>query len=144
MIDRIIQDSLFSHNTQKTLAELSISTATASQLFEDDYLSFDPATKYELNEFEYQELLFVGSLFNSGLSLESVRTLLSKLDKPYHYDITKVYFDFRLKQWQSFPEPPTAEELIEETIEKGDIDRLYDIQARIEDVLEQYKKENDK
>lgn len=143
MIDKVKQDSLFPQLTTEVLAELSTSIATASQLFEDDYLSFDPALKFKLNAFEYHELVFVITVFNSGLSLESVRTLLSMLEKPYQYDISKVYFDFKSKEWQSYPEPPTAEELIEDIIEEGDIDKLNEIFSRINDVLEQNKKNSD-
>lgn len=139
MIRKIDQESLFSHNLEETLNELSISIATATQLFEDGYLSLDPSKRTELNEFDYQELRFISSLFNSELSLESVKTLLSKLEKPYYYDISKVYFNFKNKEWEMIPVPeePSAEDLIEGLIEEEDFDRLIEMGDRIQYFLEQ-------
>jgi len=139
MIRKIDQESLFAHNLDETLNELSISIATATQFFEDGYISFDPSKRADLNEFEYPELRFVCSLFNSGISLESVKFMLSKLDEPYQYDISKVYFNFENKEWEMIPVPeePSAEELIDKIIDEEDFDRLVDIQDHIQKFLDQ-------
>jgi len=111
----------------------------ASQLFESGFLSFDPAGIEELNALEYYELDFVCRLFNSGLSSESVKTLLSKLDKPYSYDITKVYYAFKNKDWEIMPvlKEPSVEELIENIIEDEDYERLKEIHNLLTKIIEE-------
>lgn len=141
MITRITQESLFPYNTNEILNELSVSLAAATQLFEGGFLSFDPAEIEELNALEYYELYFVCRLFNSGLSSESVKTLLSKLDKPYCYDITKVYYAFKNKEWEMIPIPeePSIEELIDNIIEDEDHERLKEIYNWITKIIEENK-----
>lgn len=139
MISRIEQDSLFPYDLNEILIKHSLSIASVSQLYEDDYLSFDPSEKSELNAFEYYELDFVCSLFNSGLSLDSIKTLLSKLAKPYSYNISNVYFDFNSKDWVRIPIPvePSIEALIDNLIEEEDFERLEDIFNKIRLIIEE-------
>lgn len=142
MISRIEQDTLFPYELVEILNKHSLSIATVTQLYEDDYLSFDPSEKSELNAFEYYELDFVCSLFTSGMSLDSIKTLLSKLNKPYCYDISKVYFDFNSKNWALIPVPeePDFEDLINNIIEDEDFDRLEEIKDRLTKILEEKTK----
>jgi len=137
MISRIEQDSLFPYDLNEILIKHSLSIASVSQLYEDDYLSFDPSEKSELNAFEYYELDFVCSLFTSGMSLDSIKTLLLKLNKPYCYDISKVYFDFTSKNWEIIPVPavPEVEDLINNLIEDEDFERLKEIKDRLTKIL---------
>jgi len=137
MINAIEQDSLFPFNLTDTLEKHSLSIASVTQLYEDDYLSFDPSEKTELNAFEYYELDFVCYLFTSGISLDSIRTLLSKLNKPYCYDISKVYFNFNSKDWEKIPIPavPEVEDLINNLIEDEDFERLEELKTIITNAL---------
>lgn len=129
MINRIEQDSLFPYDLAETLNKHSLSIASVTQLYEDDYLSFDPSVKTEFNAFEYYELDFVCSLFTSELSLDSIKSLLSKLHKPYSYNISKVYFDFNSKDWLKIPIPeePAIEDLINNLIEEEDYPQLEEL-----------------
>jgi len=134
-IKKIEQESLFTQNRDDLLDRLTISLANATLLFENNFISFDPTTKKELNEFEYHELLFCGSLFTSGLSLDSIKTLLSKLDKPYSYSIANNYFNFLTKVWQPQEAPPDVDELIEELVRDEDTEKLKELKERIEEYL---------
>ena len=138
MISRIEQDTLFPYELVEILNKHSLSIATVTQLYEDDYLSFDPSEKTELNAFEYYELDFVCSLFTSGMSLDSIKTLLSKLDKPYCYDISNVYFNFNSKDWEKIPVPeePEVEDMINNLIEEEDFERLEEVFNKIKTVIE--------
>ncbi|HMN25192.1 MAG TPA: hypothetical protein PKE38_11855 [Ignavibacteriaceae bacterium] len=139
MISPLEQDSLFPYDLIETLKKHSLSIASVTQLYEDNYLSFDPSEKTELNSFEFYELDFVCSLFTSGISLDSIKTLLSKLDKPHSYNISKVYFDFNSKDWVKIPIPaePEVEDLINNLIQEEDFERLTEIQARIKEALDE-------
>ena len=141
MIPKISQDSLFPYNFNEVLNQLSMSISSISLLYKDGYLSFDPAKKKELNAFEYYELDFVCSLINSCLSLESINYMLSKLDKPYSYEIDKVYYDFKAKEWKliPIPEEPSIEELIDEIADEEDYKRLKEIKAKIDDAYDKFK-----
>ena len=139
MISKIEQDSLFPYEFVEILNKYSLSIASVTQLYEDDYISFDPSEKSALNAFEYYELDFVCSLFNSGLSLDSIKTLLSKLAKPYSYNISNVYFDFNSKDWVRIPIPvePSIEALIDNLIDEEDFERLEDIFNKIRLIIEE-------
>lgn len=139
MISKMEQDSLFPYDLVEILSKHSLSIASVTQFYEDEYLSFDPSEKTELNAFEYYELDFVCSLFTSGMSLDSIKTLLSKLDKPYCYDISNVYFNFNSKDWEKIPVPaePEIEDLINNLIEEEDFERLVAIQVRVKEALDE-------
>lgn len=148
MISKMEQDSLFPYDLVEILSKHSLSIASVTQLYEDDYLSFDPSEKTELNAFEYYELDFVCSLFTSDLSLDSIKTLLSKLNKPYCYDISKVYFDFTSKDWEKIPLPeepelPAIEDLINNLVEEEDYEKLEDIHSHILNILAERKQLDD-
>lgn len=141
MISQIEQDSLFPYDLNEILTKHSLSIASVTQFYGDDYLRFDPSEKTALNAFEYYELDFVCSLFTSGMSLDSIKTLLSKLDKPYCYDISEVYFNFNSKDWEKIPVPeePAVEDLINDLIEEEDFERLKNINVHITDILDNIK-----
>jgi DNA-binding transcriptional MerR regulator len=120
---------------------LNLSLANAALLYENDFLSFDPAQKRELNEFEYHELLFCGSLFCSGLSLASIKNLLSHLDKPYAYNISNSFFDFCKKEWMPHPELPDIDDLIGDLMSDDATERLIEIKERIEEYLKEQNKQ---
>ncbi len=137
MIKKVTQNTLFSYNTKEILNELLISPAIIAQLWNDGYLSFNPSEKDELNAFEYYELNFVSTLFNSGISLNSIKCFLSTLDKPYCYDISKLYFNFINREWEMLPVPEeqSAEELVEDIIAEENVEKLFIIQERINEYL---------
>lgn len=139
MISKIDQDSFFPYELVEILNKHSLSIASVTQLYEDDYLSFDPSEKTDLNAFEYYELDFVCALFTSGMSLGSFKTLLSKLNKPYCYNISTVYFDFKSKDWEKIPIPeePEIEDLINNLVEEEDFERLEEIKDRLTKILEE-------
>lgn len=99
-----LNHSLFNYSVADILEELNLQQATLSLWHRNEYLSFDIENKEELSNPEYLELTFVNSLFKSGLSLDSIIHLLSKLEKPYAYNPTKVYFDFIQNEWNHIPE----------------------------------------
>lgn len=137
-VNKVTQEELFVYDKDELLWEYSFTNSMLTQLFEDNYLTYDPAGKDKLSALEFYELRFIISIFSSDLSLSSVKTLLSALEKPYCYDISKMYYDFISKEWQPLPvfEEPTAVELIEKIIEDEDYESLEYLKEVIENALD--------
>lgn len=99
-----LQQSLFPYPIEEIIKHLKLNTSTAVLWHKNEYLSYNIEEKKEINHTEQLELIFIHSLFYSGLSLKSIDNLLIGLEKPYAYDPLKVYYDFADKGWKYFPE----------------------------------------
>ncbi|MBT6937382.1 MAG: hypothetical protein HN982_07350 [Candidatus Marinimicrobia bacterium] len=80
--------------------KFDVKPSTAELWFKSGYLSFNPVRMVELNDNQVIEFEFVASIFLSGISLDSIHVLLSKLDKPYRYDLRDVFYNFLLNEWE--------------------------------------------
>lgn len=109
----------------------------ALKLYDDGWLSFNPA-KDEITDAETEaEFVFLGSLVAAGCDPPMLKRLLDGLEKPYRYDIGRMYYDWRQRQWQDMPEPavepevPSPEESFEswldELVEDRDVATLSGI-----------------
>jgi hypothetical protein len=139
-ISKVNQQSLFNYSTKDSLSEFQTPLAITSGWYKTGFLSFDPIDKPELDEFKYQELRFVASLFKSGLSLRSVEILLEKLEKPYVYNISSIYYNFIKAEWDYLPiteEPDEIEieDQIDILIENEEVEVLEEIKDKIETFL---------
>jgi len=139
------QLALFSHQISDILKEFNLNNAIITQWYELGYLSFDFRKKNKITEPEFLELHFVSGLFNSGMSLNSIEFLLSKLDKPYSYHLNNVYFNFSKKEWEYLPQPETPtidniSEMINEVLD--DID-VKDYKETLEGIINDIKEKLD-
>jgi hypothetical protein len=73
----------------------------ANKLYQEKFLSFNPAIIKDLDENQCTELLFLIILFfHSGLSKEYVAAMLnSNLKKPYCYYLKSLSWDFENGKW---------------------------------------------
>ena len=134
---------LMDTSVEDLLEEYKITPAIATDWHKAGYLSFDPLAFKELGEVQEIEFRFISSLFTSGLSLKSVKTLLKRLEKPYRYDLQSVYFDLLKNDWEYQLRIPEVEEQIEELIGNEENDVLLEIKDRIEEYLDKLE-ENEK
>jgi hypothetical protein len=113
-------------------------------LRDDGWLSFDPESTPKLNEAEEAELRFLAALVTAGCDPAMLRNLLSNLEKPYSYKITKVYFDWSQRRWLLLPEraikPAAAfSEWLDGLKERGDLETLQEAAREIEAALADLK-----
>lgn len=95
------QTDLFKHK----LIEGGCNLHQANLLFKENLLSFDPIGKEEYEGFEIEESQFLKSLyFDSGLPVNIVKAMLSKLEKPYSYSFDKIYWDYGSQEWKELPQ----------------------------------------
>lgn len=133
------QLELFPMTAGAVLAEVGITAAMGTLLYEKAFLSFDPPAKSELTPAEAAELEFVGTLFSSGLPLTFIEKMLSGLDAPFSYSIHDSYWDFRAARWRPLPCPPpldeSASKYLEECFFENNSAKLIELHDRIEDML---------
>jgi len=114
------QTTLFKRNRNDFLKEVGLEPIHLQQWKEMGLLSFDIDTVPEFDEKEVIEALFIKSLINSGLSLEKVLFMLSKLEKPYCYSFNEIFWDFYKNEWVSIVDliEKEVEQRIEENLEQ--------------------------
>lgn len=150
MIQPFIQPGLFKYD----ISESECTSHQGDILFKEGLLSFDPNKKEELEKYEIDELDFLKILyFDSGLSVAVVKSMLSKLGKPYSFTFDQIYWNHASQDWLTLPED--AEDYVTENIkdivlenfdvflenlDKDDdyeIDELSIISEKIKDYLEE-------
>lgn len=110
------------------------------ELFENGMLSFDPeTTKIETQEQSY-EWDFLARLIARGCSVELLEKMLKDLDKPYVYELRKIYYDWAQGVWKTIPKLDSLAAFIEsaseDTWDDDDIDTLYELSSSIETAIE--------
>lgn len=136
------QKLLFPQSARDVCEEIGLNWWAAIKLFEEGWLSFDPRAAAELNDAHDAELRFVGSLITAGSSPELLRHLLSGLSKPYHYQNSEIYYDWRENRWRPLPEPANDPEAvlgewIHTLVENQNVPRLTQLKEQIELALRQ-------
>jgi hypothetical protein len=136
-IRKVNQQALFNYTLNDLPPGYKITPPTFSVWYKSGYLSFDPAKKTEFTEIEFQEFRFIATLFKSGISLISIDKLLEKLQKPYAYDITKIYFNWIQREWQYLPDKPEINifETADELIDKKETGIISDLQQKLNTYL---------
>ncbi len=72
----------------------------ARKLHDDQWLSFDPEKMLIESDAMRAEFLFLGSLVAAGCDPHLLKRLLTGLEKPYSYDLSTIYYDWRTKSWK--------------------------------------------
>ncbi len=107
-------------------------------LYEQGFLSFDPATAKTLQEEKEAELLFLGSLVSAGCDEQMLKHLLRGLEKPYQYQLNMIYYDWTAQAWrliprlESFDRDELVQEWLDELSEEGDIETLRSIEGSLQ------------
>lgn len=97
------QVPLFARDLPTICEELELSRREVTRLHKDGYLSFNPSLAGKLDESCEAEVRFLGSLVAAGCSRPMLKALLRDLEKPYCYDIRRVYYDWQGGQWRLLP-----------------------------------------
>ena len=119
--------------------EIGLDWWAVLKLRDDGWLSFDPE-KVGITDVRMEaEFLFLGSLVAAGCDPRMLGRLLSGLEKPYRYDLSEIYYDWRQQEWESLPREREPEEILSEWISEltsnGDAETLRDLLDRIESGL---------
>ncbi|MBL7110196.1 MAG: hypothetical protein ISS11_08165, partial [Candidatus Marinimicrobia bacterium] len=139
------QLSIFNAQTNVLLEKFKIQPATVKNWFNSGYLSFNPMSFDELNSEHEIELEFIASLFNSGITLESIDKMLDKLNKPFRYSFRSVYFNFLNNEWNYLPRYFRDDifDTIDELYDEDKIAKLEVAKFKIGELIVEYYKDND-
>ena len=138
---KIIPNLQFKHYDARASAEkYGAKWRAMIELFENDMLSFDPETnKIETQEQSY-EWDFLARLIARGCSVKLLKEMLKGLDKPYVYELRKIYYDWARGVWKTVPKLDSlaafVESASEDTWDDDDIDALYELSSSIETAME--------
>lgn len=115
---------------------IKLNWMSALRLFENDWLSFDPATIVELNPSQEAELRFLGGLVTGGCEESMMRHLLAGLDKPYAYRLDRLYYDWAAQCWQVTPNSHEMaaqfEAWVEQLADDGQMTMLERLRATVD------------
>lgn len=138
-LKKVDQDVLFNYTINDLTALFKAPTSTYSLWHQTGYLSFDPASRQEFSETEFQEFRFITTLFKSGLPLIFLDKLLAKLKKPYSFDISQIFYNWEKQEWENLNSftPKNAIRLIQNLIENNEIEELKELQEKIAGFLSQ-------
>ena len=78
-------------------------------------LSFNPGASKLLTEKQAKELRFLGVLMATFSSVESLKKILSSLERPYAYSTSDIYYSWHRHEWLELPQPPPQPQLITPT-----------------------------
>lgn len=134
------QRLLFPSAPRAVCEEMGLNWWTVVKLHEDGWLSFPPQGTVRLDEQQEAELRFVGSLVLRGCDRNTLPILLSGLQKPYAYDLRRLYYDWSSGQWRPLPDlhshPETMfTEWLDRLIEEKDVGILNGIEELTRDAL---------
>ena len=140
------QQLLFPANPRAVCEQLGLNWWAAMKLHEDGWLSFSPATTPRLDEAQEAELRFVGSLVIAGCDHGMLPILLGGLQKPYAYDLGRLYYDWAARRWRLLPDPQAHPEAIftewlDTLVESGDVNSLTGILELGQDALSRVRVE---
>lgn len=113
---------------------------SALSLHRSGWLSFNPKSVGELKPSQKAELTFLGSLVAGGCDGSLLKRLLSGLQKPYAYRISRVYFDWAHRCWRLLGAFDGLEEGFEDWIEElvawRDLARLESLSGSVEQAIQ--------
>jgi hypothetical protein len=140
------QQLLFPANSRAVCEQLGLNWWAALKLHEDGWLSFSPATTPRLDEAQEAELRFVGSLVIAGCDHGMLPLLLGGLQKPYAYDLSRLYYDWIARRWRLLPDPHSHPEAVftdwlDNLVESGDVNSLSGILELGHDALSRVRLE---
>jgi hypothetical protein len=135
-----VQELLFPSSPRSLSEEIGLNWWAVLKLYEDGWLSFPPEHTAHLDEAQEAELRFIGSLVVAGCDRNMLTALLSRLAKPFAYDLKRVYYDWDARRWRLLPDPrahPEAAfgEWVEGLVQTGDVASLNGIAELAQDAL---------
>lgn len=138
---------LFSEDPRVLAALIGLDWSAAMQLYQEDWLSFNPETAIINNGNDKAEFLFLGAMVAAGCESPMLKRLLSGLERPYRYDLRRIYYDWEERIWKDLSAYSSPEQYLEQVIsdleEDGDIDTLMEIADRLDDAIEFLEDEAD-
>lgn len=97
------QIAIFSRDLRLVAAEMQLDWHSARELWTAGFLSFDPDAAMPGDEAREAEFVFLGSLVAAGLSHGTLGAMLQGLRRPFAYDVTRIYYDWRARCWRLMP-----------------------------------------
>tara|TARA_B110000211_G_C13768202_1_gene416326 strand:+ start:134 stop:388 length:255 start_codon:yes stop_codon:yes gene_type:complete len=73
---------------------IGLNWAMAEELFEHGFLTYKPVIDEFPNDEAQQELVFTGTMFSAGITLDILRFVTSSLQSPFAYEHSDIYFDW--------------------------------------------------
>jgi len=140
------QQLLFPADPRAICEQIGLNWWAAAKLHEDGWLSFYPPTTPRLDEAQEAELRFVGLLVVAGCDHGMLPRLLGSLEKPYAYDIKRLYFEWTSRRWRLLPEPlahpeDRFTEWLEELVQSRDVNSLTGVIELGHDALSRVRAE---
>jgi len=102
MITPNLQLDLFPVNKIDVYKELNINDSDTNVYYEKGYLSFNISENTYLTSPQILELKFIHTLYLKHKNFEIINVYLKGLQKPYAYNIEKVYFNVFKNEWCYF------------------------------------------
>src|SRR5579872_5706302 len=99
------QQLLFPSSPGSLCDEIGLHWQAALRLQEEGWLSFPLENTAQLDEAQEAELRFVAALVLAGCDRDMLGVLLAGLPRPYAYDLHRLYFDWKGRQWRMLPDP---------------------------------------
>lgn len=125
-------------------ASMKLNWMSAQTLFQEGWLSFDPADVRELNPAQEAELLFLGRLVAAGCHAPLMNHLLAGLRKPYAYRLEQIYYDWETGDWKLLPNSPHLrekfEEWINDMVDSGQLAVLEDVRASVDNSIRELRR----
>ncbi|MCX5812542.1 MAG: hypothetical protein NT178_08360 [Proteobacteria bacterium] len=136
------QPFLFAIDSRQFAESIGLDWWAAKKLYDDKWLSFDPEKTQIDNEAMQAEFLFLGSLVAAGCDPHILKRLLADLEKPYSYDLSRMYYDWPSRQWKDLPhkKPPIeiAREIIAAFEDDNDTDSLIEIKTAVQEAIDRF------
>jgi hypothetical protein len=98
-------DQLSLFTPEDVYSQLRITAIEAFDWYNVGFLSFDPRHTSQWERWMCWEAVFVRDLMRAEFSLNAVRRMLSKLDRPYAYRHEDIFFHFGRGTWLRRCEP---------------------------------------
>ena len=116
-------------------ARINLNWMAAVRLFENGWLSFDPAVVLKMNPVQSAELRFLGGLVAGGCEESMLRHLIAGLSKPYAYRLDRIYYDWDSQCWQLTPTAPELEiqfeTWVEQLVDEGQMSILENLRSTV-------------
>jgi hypothetical protein len=140
------QQLLFPANPRAVCEQMGLNWWAALKLHEDGWLSFCPPTTPRLDEAQEAELRFVGSLVIAGCDHGMLPLLLGGLQRPFAYDLDRLYYDWAARRWRLLPDPQAHPEAVftewlHSLVESGDVNSLTGVLELGQDALSRVRVE---
>lgn len=103
--------------TPETIKFLGLAFGHVEVLVRENLISFDPLSMDTLGEEQHSELMFVGRLAASPLTISGLHEVLKDLEKPYHYSHSDIYYDWTARAWKVYPKADIATAVISDRLE---------------------------